>query len=44
MVDGEAIPMNEFVEKIMASIITGAVATLKGVSEGWREIEIRIKR
>lgn len=44
IVDGEAIPLNEFVEKIMASIITGTVATLKGVNEDWKDIEIKIKR
>ncbi|MEM0314177.1 MAG: hypothetical protein QW056_05545 [Candidatus Bathyarchaeia archaeon] len=44
LVDGEAIPMNEFVEKILASIITSAVGTLKGVGEGWKQIEISIRR
>lgn len=44
LVDGEVIPLNEFVEKILASIIASAVGTLKGVGEDWKQIEISIKR
>jgi hypothetical protein len=43
-VDGKEIPLNEFVEKIMAGTITGAVVSLRGINEEWKKIEIEIKR
>ena len=41
-VDGKEIPLNEFVEKIMAGTITGAVTSLRGIKEDWKKIEIEI--
>jgi hypothetical protein len=43
-VDGKEIPINEFVESILAGTITGAVTTLHGVGEEWKKIEIKIER
>lgn len=43
-VDGKDIPINEFVESILAGTITGAVTTLHGVGEEWKKIEIKIER
>ena len=42
-VDGKDIPINEFVESILAGTIAGAVTTLHGVSEDWKKIEIQIE-
>ncbi len=41
-VDGEEIPLNEFVEKIMSGSVIGAVTSLKGIKENWKKIEIAI--
>jgi hypothetical protein len=43
-VDGKAIPINEFVESILAGTVAGAITTLHGVSEEWKKIEIQIER
>jgi hypothetical protein len=43
-VDGKEVPLNEFVEKFMSGSITGAVGSLKGINEGWKKIEIEIKK
>jgi hypothetical protein len=44
IVDGKEIPLNEFVENILAGTITGAVTTLHGVGEDWKKIEIKVER
>ena len=41
-VDGEDIPLNEFVEKILNGTVVGAVTSLKGIKEDWKRIEISI--
>ena len=41
-VDGNDIPLNEFVEKILNGTIVGAVTSLKGIQENWKKIEIAI--
>jgi len=41
-VDGEVIPLNEFVEKILNGTIVGAVTSLKGIREDWKKIEVSI--
>jgi hypothetical protein len=43
-VDGKEIPLNEFVEKILAGTITGAVTSLRGIKDDWEKIEIEIKK
>lgn len=43
-VDGKEIPLNEFVEKILAGTITGAVGSLRGIREDWKKIEIEIQK
>ena len=43
-VDGKAIPLNEFVEKILSGSIVGAVTSLRGIKEDWKKIEIEISR
>ena len=44
LVDGEQIPLNEFVEKILSGTVIGAVTSLRGVKEDWKKIEIEIAK
>ncbi len=44
LVDGEQIPLNEFVEKILSGTVVGAVTSLRGVKEDWKKIEIEIAK
>ncbi len=43
-VDGNEIPLNEFVESILSGSIVGAVTKLHGIDESWGKIEIQIQR
>jgi hypothetical protein len=43
-VDGKDIPLNEFVEKILAGTITGAVTSLRVIKDDWKKIEIEIQK
>ncbi len=43
-VDGKAIPLNEFVERILNGMIIGAIASLRGIREDWKTIEIKIDK
>lgn len=43
-VDGVEIPLNDFVKKILSGTIVGAIESLRGVRENWKEIEIKITR
>ena len=43
-VDGKEIPVNEFVEKILAGTVTGAVTALRGIKDDWKRIEIEIQK
>ena len=43
-VDGKDIPLNEFVEKILNGMIVGAVASLRGIREDWKKIEIEVTK
>lgn len=43
-VDGKEIPVNEFVEKILAGTITGAVTSLRGIKDDWKKIDIEIEK
>lgn len=42
VVDGEEIPLNEFVEKILSGTIIGAVTSLSGIKKDWKDIQIEI--
>jgi hypothetical protein len=42
IIDGKKIPLNDFVEKILAGTIIGGVTALKGIKENWEKIEIEI--
>jgi hypothetical protein len=43
-VDGNEIPLNEFVEKIMSGTVTGAVNSLRGIKDDWKKIEIELEK
>jgi len=43
-VDGESIPMNDFVKKIISGMITGSVNALHGFEDDWKTLNITIKR
>lgn len=43
-VDGEEIPMNEFVQSIIAGMVRGAVETLDGVDSDWKDLSIKLKQ
>jgi len=43
-VDGKEIGLNEFVAKFLGNTVAGAISTLRGVQENWKEIRIEIKR
>jgi adenylosuccinate lyase len=43
-VDGKDIEINNFVQKILAGAVTGAVGTLKDVGDDCNEIVLKIKR
>jgi hypothetical protein len=43
IVDKEEIEANEFVQGIIGRAIAGAVSSLRGVKEEWKEIEIRVR-
>ena len=43
-VDGKNIPMNDFVRKILAGMITGSVGVLHGFEKDWKTLNISLKR
>lgn len=44
IVDGKDIEINNFVQKILAGTIIGAVSTLNGVEDDCGEIVLKIRR
>ncbi len=44
LVDGEAVELNEFVEKILSGTVVGAVTSLRGISKDWKKIEIKVAK
>lgn len=44
IVDGEEISLNKFVVKILGGTIVGAVSSLRGFKENWKNIKIEVKR
>ena len=43
-IDGEEIPMNDFVKDILCGMLTGSLGTLRGVGDDWKTINISLKR
>lgn len=44
LIDGQAVDLNEFVEKILGGTVVGAVTSLRDVKKDWAKIEIRVKK
>jgi len=42
LVDGDDIPLNGFVNKILAGTFVGAVTSLRGIRKDWKKIKIEI--
>jgi hypothetical protein len=43
-VDGQEIELNEFAQKILAGMTSGAVTSLRGTKKDWKEISITVTR
>ncbi len=43
-VDGEDIPMNDFVKKIIFGMINGTIGTLRDVDKDWKSVKLILKR
>lgn len=43
-VDGEEVPLNEFVQKMLGSLIEAFLKSLHGVKEEWSEAEMTVRR
>lgn len=44
LVDDKEIPLNEFVGKLLAGTIVGAVTSLKGIKDDWKKIELKVTK
>jgi len=44
VVDGKQVELNEFVVKILAGTVVGAVTSLREIKKDWREIRIEVSR
>ena len=44
VVDGEKVDLNIFVVKILSGALVGAVTSLHGIKEDWKEIEVKVTR
>jgi hypothetical protein len=43
-VDGNEIPLNDFVGKFVQGVVVGGVSSLKGIKEDWKKIEIEVTK
>ncbi len=43
-VDCVEIDLNEFVVKILSGALVGAVTSLHGIKEDWKEIQVKVTR
>ncbi len=43
-IDGEEIPMNDFVKKILCGMVKGSIETLRGVNDDWMTVNIKLSR
>ncbi|MGP8320922.1 MAG: hypothetical protein ACT6FE_01145 [Methanosarcinaceae archaeon] len=44
IIDSEKVAMNDFVQKVLGNIVSGAVEPLHGVGDKWSEVSLKIKR
>ena len=43
-VNGKEIVINEFVKKILGGMVSGAILSLRGIEEEWKDIQISITK
>lgn len=43
-VNGESVPLNEYVVKVFSRVVEALVSTLHGIPEDWDDVEIRVKK
>lgn len=44
IIDNEKIDMNDFVQKVLCNIVSGAVEPLHGVGDKWSEVSLKMKQ
>ncbi len=43
-IDGQEIPLNDFVARFLEGTVLGGVSSLKGAKENWKKLEIEITK
>lgn len=43
-IDGNQIPLNDFVRKILCGMVKGSIETLRGVGDDWKTVKITLDR
>lgn len=43
VVDGKAIPLNDFTQEIIGNVAVAMAESLRGVKAGWKEITIKVQ-
>lgn len=43
-VDGKTIPLNAFTQEIIGNVAAAMAQPLRGVSDGWKQIEIKLEK
>jgi len=43
-IDGENVPLNEYVVKVFSGVVEALVSTLHGIPEDWKNVEMKVKR
>lgn len=43
VVDGQAIPLNDFTQEIIGNVTAAMAQSLRGVKAGWKEITIKVE-
>lgn len=43
VVDGRAIPLNDFTQEIIGNVTVAMAESLRGVNQGWKEITIKVQ-
>ena len=44
VVDGIAIPLNDFTQEIIGNVAAAMAQSLRGVGQDWREMEIKLQK
>ncbi len=43
-IDGENIPLNDFVKNFLSGMIKGSIGALHGIEEDWKTLDIKLRR